>query len=154
MNEPALDPALLPRFERWRAEWGKPDLNPWDYLRQHCDAELGALFSTLFWPSLVEIDGCVLLARQFDPETFGRWREHFAGDLSAVEAMVNHVHVYDLFETSGADLDLAVYEQVGQTLLRCWTARVQTAFPARTFAFRYATEPDEYGPTITFFQSR
>lgn len=153
-NEPVLDEALLPRFRRWRDELGQPGLGPWDYLRHHCDTELAALLSTLFWPSLVEVEDCVLLAHRFDPENFRHWREHVAGDLSAVEAVINHTHVYDLFETGATDLDLAVYEQVGRVLFRCWRARVQAAFPNRTFTFEYATEPDEYGPTVSFFQSR
>jgi hypothetical protein len=154
MEDPGLDEALLPRFQQWRSELVGPPVTPWGYLHHHCDTELGALFSTLFWPRLVEIDGCVLLAENFHAENFRRWREHFAGDLGAVEAMVNHTHVYDLFDDGSTHFDLAVHEQVGRALLGCWAARVRAAFPDRTFEFAYATEPDDYGPTVTFFQRR
>lgn len=96
----------------------------------------------------------MLLAERYSPESFEEWKQHFAGNRQAIESMVNHTHVYDLF-LNAADPEVVaedVWEHVGQTLFVSWQAAVHQAFPASRFTFGYATEPDEYGPTITFWQ--
>jgi hypothetical protein len=90
-------------------------------------------------------------------------------DRGAVERLINHVHIYDLFFTRTVkvfdppdegplvSLDerypLKLKEYLAQVLMLCWKHALQEAFPGTACEFSYATEPEAYGPTITFRQS-
>ncbi len=81
------------------------------------------------------------------------WHDELKGDNRALEALINHLHVYDLFSNDGEN-DLETYEYLGEVLVECWTCALKTKFPNLEFTVDYATEPEEYGPTITFYQSK
>ncbi len=106
----------------------------------------------LMWPDLVEVGGCVFLATHYSEAS----RESFvaAGVTgSALEDVVNHVHLYDVVaEYSGSDEDLQRLEAVAMLMKQSWAARLAIAFPGRTFIVTFATEPEEYGPTVSFNQ--
>lgn len=87
----------------------------------------------------------------------------------SMEQLINHLHIYDLSHThtvkmleppDGGPLvlmdlvySLELKEYLARVLMVCWKHALQEAFPDRQFEFSYATEPEEYGPTITFWQS-
>ena len=149
----ALDPSLLPDYQSWqRAQSGEFTL--WNYIDVRTDLQVAAAFGKLFWPDFIEHDGYVLLAEQFDPASVAQWRQELGDDRAAVERMVNHVHVYDLFNNNPADTDktaLAAY--LGQVLAQCWHHALHAAFPDKRFTVEYTSEPDDYGPTISFAQT-
>jgi len=60
------------------------------------DFELAIAFSRMFWPEFTEHDGCVLFAG-FGPTVYQEWLESCEGDRAAVEAVMNHRHLLDLF---------------------------------------------------------
>ena len=49
--------------------------------------------------------------------------------------------------------DLPALEEAGRRLAAAWTAALAARFPDRRFTVEFATEPDEYGPTVSFHQS-
>ena len=63
-------------------------------------------FASLFWPDFVEVDGALILAEMYTEEGFQNWYSHFNGDLTAIEKMINHVHLEDLFVNARRDDDL------------------------------------------------
>lgn len=115
------------------------------------DFQLAADFSKLFWPDFVEVDGYVLLAEQFEEADVAQWRQQFGDDRKAVESMVNHVHLYDLFNNTGNTHKTALADYLGRVLVICWRRALAEAFPDKRFTVEYATDPDDYGPTISFF---
>ena len=148
-----LDVRLIPDDQWWVTDLLLAPPNTWSYLCNHSDAGMGALFSKLFWPDFVEVEGCVLLAEKYRAEGFQAWARHFQHDREDMERMINHTHVYDLFaQHAGDDTHPDVWEYLGRTLLACWRCALGAAFPGRTFEFFYGAEPDEYGPTISFCQ--
>ena len=60
-----LDVRLIPDDQWWVTDLLLAPPNTWSYLCNHSDAGMGALFSKLFWPDLVEVEGCILLAEQY-----------------------------------------------------------------------------------------
>jgi hypothetical protein len=142
----------LPGYQRWRQATHEREPSAWSYLGQQETVETAALFGTLFWPEFVEVQECVLLAEHYRPEEFAQWWRQHAGKRSAIEGMVNHTHLYDLFPQAEGDDVLAAYEQLAGILRRCWKAALAVRFPARHFHFSYETEPVAYGPTLSFHQ--
>ena len=54
-----FNPMSLPGAARWKASFGgTPGLL--DYIGQRGEATLAVAFARLFWPSFIEVRGCVL----------------------------------------------------------------------------------------------
>lgn len=99
---PPLETSQLPLFQKYKKEnksW-IPDFDIWSYLNLRADYDLAAAFAKMFWPDLIEVDGCEMLQRNYSPDNFTEWMERYSGDRRAVESIVNHVHVWDLFLNS------------------------------------------------------
>src|SRR4051812_10954252 len=113
------DPSLLPAIAEINETWTlhRP-CSLWDFVNYRGDMQLGYAFAALFIPDVVEVDGAVILAEQFTPESFESWRSRFDGDLGAVERMMNHVHISDLFlnGTNNSVLPEAVAQRIGEAL--------------------------------------
>jgi hypothetical protein len=150
----ALSNRLL-GYTSWKQDWHEPGLGIWDYLRYRCDIDLAATFGTLFWPSFVEINGCIVLEERSSEEQVAQWLDHFAGDRMQTELMVNHTHVYDLFPGTGDEAtDAALSAFLAHVLERTWACALREAYPEADFSIESHTDPLEYGPTITFYQRR
>lgn len=55
----------------------------------------GQLLKTaeLWWPRLIEIDGCLLIEERYEQENFQRWRTSYPGDCAVVESVLNKTHL-------------------------------------------------------------
>lgn len=117
------------------------------------DPLTGAQFSAalnLWWPELVEVDGCVLIRERYESANFQRWRERHLGDCTPVEAVLNETHLYDEVAGSGP-LDLL--EDTARRLAGSWEQRLARYGGAGSFQVEFGTEPDRYGPTVTFHRA-
>ncbi len=149
----ALNTKLLTTFVASKLEnesW-IPDFDIWDYLSLNGDADLAAAFFKMFWPDFVEVNGCVLLRYQYSVEGLAKWLEHFNGNKARVEAMMNHVHMRDLFPNSPKDVDHIeeLHEFLAGALILSWKAELSEAFPGRLIVF---TLNQGYGPEVSFHQ--
>jgi hypothetical protein len=159
IGNPHLDTSLLPIFQKYKGEnesW-IPNFSIWSYLNLRADFDLAAAFSKLFWPDLVEADGCVFLSERYQPENFADWKERFNGDQQRIEAMINHVHVWDMFLNSPKDVDYPkqLHQYLAEVLAVCWKHALQEAFPDKKFVVSVFDDPVySYGPEITFYQAK
>src|SRR5580658_4025726 len=107
--EPAYNPGQLPDIREIRSTWTGPGVEStglWTYLNFKGSLQLAYGFSSLFWPDFEEVDGALILAEKYTEESFQNWFQHFHGDLTAIEKMMNHVHIEDLFMNGAGDNDL------------------------------------------------
>jgi hypothetical protein len=125
------------------------DSNHLGHVGQVGGATLAAAFATLFWPTFVESRGCVLLAERYDEDAFEAWRQSLNGDRRGIEAVVNHVHIWDIFDPDAEGMPGDVLEALVEVLVGGWEAALKDAFPGRHF--RVEVVLDDYGPTLTFF---
>lgn len=148
-----LDMAWAPQFLAWREGWSQPPT--WTfYLGQEGSLDLALAMTTLFWPRVIVHQGCYLRARPGipDPPPAPTTPLLALADQQAFERLHNHLHMYDLFATDEpTPAPLAGYEYLAKILLQSWRAALAAQHPGVTFAFSYATEPDDYGPTISFW---
>lgn len=151
-GNPKLDTALLPIFQQYKQDHKSwiPDFDLDSYLNLRADYDLAAAFSKLFWPDFVEMDGCIFRAPGPTVENVESWKQHFAGNRQAVEAMLNHEHIHDLFINSAQSMDPSpqLLQYLAQVLLICWRHALQEVFPEKQFAFSYIAESAE----ISFYQ--
>lgn len=148
-----VTPDSLPDVHKLKAEMGVTELSLSEYIQQRGNFQLAVAFSKLFDPDFVEVDDLVLLAERCDPDSLATWRETLKNNRQQIEAMVNHVHVYDLF-ADDTDLPDEVYAYLGATIAKFWRFALAERFPQRRFKVVCSDEPTDYGPTITFYQIR
>jgi hypothetical protein len=140
------DPMKLPRIAAWReARGGSPHL--FDFLSESADAALAVAFSRLYWPVFIEVRGCILIEDKFQEATFLRWWDELDGDCRRIEEVVNHTHLWDLFEDDDSASADAL-KHVADILARTWRCALRDQFPSRAVDVYVLDEPAEYGPTI------
>jgi hypothetical protein len=98
----------------------------------------------------------VLLRSQYSSSGFQSWWESLDGDRAGIERVINHVHLWDVFgpTLAGESSTLpegSALEELGQLMCRTFAAALSEQFPGRKFEVVYAGEPEEYGPTVTFW---
>lgn len=91
-------------------------------------------YGELFWPEFVEFDGCVFFAGVTESSYRG-FTAQTAGDKRAVEAVLNHRHILDLFQFAQPSREQVVY--LGRLLREVWAAKLTRDFPGRRFVVSF-----------------
>ena len=86
--------ALISELASWNDGQGI-DVDSW--LIRVGSFEHAIAYAHLFWPSFTVFEDCVLFAG-FSEEIFWGFMEQTRGDKRAVEAVMNHRHILDLFQ--------------------------------------------------------
>ena len=122
-------------------------------------ANIGSLgqaiaYAELFWPTFVEHDGCILLSGRFDQDNFQRWLVATGGDRSAVEGVINHTHILDLFVQHNTEPTREQVVWLGRLLKEMWQAKLECDFPDRRIVVSFPEDAgdDLLGYEITVFQ--
>lgn len=140
----------LPRLKRW-LEQGE---SVWSFLAAQGGAELAVAFAALYWPEFVEVKGCVLLRERYDPRNFKGWWEQLGGDPTRIESVINHVHLWDLFEPDEENVPEEAIESLARVLCSSWKCALCHRFPDRDFDVRLILDDADSGPTISFVRVR
>lgn len=98
-----------------------------------------------------EYRGCLIRRAVFDTNSVDTWLAQTNGDVSAVETVVNHVHLYDLVDVYD-DSQLGELEALARRLAEVWRGLLAVRYPDRELEVSFASEPDEYGPTLSIRQ--
>lgn len=106
--------------------------------------------ASLTWPKFREYRGAVLLNEGVTDEEINRWWTELGGDQNAVEQTINHVHLYDEV-VDYTDSELPMLEEAMARIASAWRAKLGWEYPDRSFEVVETSEPDEYGPTLTFY---
>lgn len=142
-------------LRKFQSDFNNPGLNLRDFVKYKSDFDLAFAFCKLFFPDFVQVEGCVLLTDAHDPATFDAWKNKLNGRTQDIEATLNHTHIYDLFSDSGddAEVSLEIFEEIGKYIAKSWVIALKEAFPEKQFDIHFSSGPDDYGPTITFYQT-
>jgi len=116
---------------------GHMDASLVDYVHARLNPEMLLGFMELLWREVIEVDGRVYWAEDFSAENLAEWKqtETFRqGGMSAVQAVINHVHVEDLFHTVRGQVSVDNLCFVACVLGAAWRGRLEAAFPGRPFS--------------------
>src|SRR5882724_9427403 len=116
---------LIPELPLWNDGKGI-EIDSW--LGCRGDFQLAIAFSRLFWPKFVEHDDCVLF-EEFSPKTYDDFFSSCRGDRSAVEAVMNHQHILDLFHHASDDATADQLIYLGRVLKNIYTVKLKHDFP-------------------------
>lgn len=145
-----FDPHILKLFRD-----SKDDLvDTTDYL--HFDdrgPELALIYSKLFWPDLIEVDGFVFISEKYERRNY----ELIITDarVNNVESYVNTFYLFDAVGTGEYDCEDEIWELLGHTLCETWKQRAQHLFPEKSFVTEFAWYSDDIGdPGVTLYQPK
>jgi hypothetical protein len=139
---------LIPELAQWQT-----DIDSWLYAVGRFDHAIG--YGQLFWPEFKIHQECVLFAA-CPIESFEHWMKSTGGDLTAVEATLNHRHILDLFTDSEFKPTREVVLHLGRLLRDMWSCKLARDFPGRAIEVVFDEEfgEDLVDYEITFFQKR
>ncbi|MEN3538233.1 hypothetical protein AAH991_24195 [Microbispora sp. ZYX-F-249] len=142
-----VDLSKLPQADGWMTTADGFDVRA--FLLANVTVGEAAALSLLFWPEFVEYRDCVFLGALFDKRSVDTWFEELKGDRSAVENVVNHLHLWDVFAPR-SESEYAILPEVASRVAAMWRAALRDAFPAREFVVAVLGEEGDYGPTVSF----
>lgn len=132
-------------FRQWDAEHG----GGWSlvqYLHEGVPLLSLCAVAELLVPELVLDRGCLVLALRHDADGLDRWLEQTGGDVRAVEAVVNEVHLWDVVGDGDVEAASGLLEDLARRMAGAWEHAASVRFPQRRAR---AIVTDEYGPTVT-----
>lgn len=142
---------LIPELQDWNNGQGI-DLD--GYLSCIGNYELAIAFAHFFWPTFVEHDGCILNGAP-DPKNYLDWKAATNDNKTSIEALLNHVHILDLFLNveQPPTRDQIIY--LGRQLQSMWSAKLKLDFPGRNFTVTFSDDcgDDLVEYQVTFYQT-
>jgi len=145
---------LVPELKNWNNGKGI-DIDGWI----SCEGDHKHLigYARILWPNFIEHDDCIFLGDQIDQESYRAFLAQSTGDKSAVEAVMNHQHIIDLFSRShheSPDREVILY--LGRLIREIWQAKLSRDFPNRKITVTFPDDEvrDLLEYQVTFFQQR
>jgi hypothetical protein len=150
MNSSKPDLKELRDYWAWREL--SHELTLVDYAGYKLTSDLAVACVSLFYPTFIEIEDCILLEWVYSPDNYRRWKNVFAGDRRQVETMLNHQHISDLLNYASVNMSYTNIAYFGETLKATWLCALNNRFPDRMFSIigEKDGEFDDY--VITFCQ--
>ena len=124
-----MNPLDLPELAEWASASQNKKFDAKSYIRSNLTVAEGVALSMIMWPEFIEYRDGVFLGYAFVSSTVDEWFERL-NTLVAVETVVNHIHVWDMFPIStDVEEEAAVY--FADVLARSWRAALALRFPRR-----------------------
>lgn len=135
------------RIRAWvEASGGEADYL--DYLSQSAGPAEWIALSRVFLPRFVEVRGCVLWDRSYDPANFDLWHRRLEGDAVSVEAMLNQFRLWMYLDIGEDTESRSNALALAQEIARAWRLSLGEAFPQKAFDVRATDTVD--GPVVSF----
>ncbi|WP_426132566.1 hypothetical protein [Pseudomonas sp. PWP3-1b2] len=150
-----VDSVSSTKYERWKSQWAdQSELDEFSYISDVVHPEDALMFCKVLFPDFVVHESGVFLESSFTVEAFVSWMEPCNNDVVAVEKVLNHLHLYDVFAGCGSRVEDAVYEQLCRIVAQSWRMLLLSKFPEKKFCVQAIVSDQEYGPVVTFSQVR
>jgi|SRR5215208_3307734 len=157
------DEQLLKRLRQLYTDLDTTNFDVLDFVAAFGSPLQALLYSRLFWPEFVEIDGMVFLKESMEEEDDRRRLaealEHYGGDLTRTEQAFNLVEVPSMLFTGYEALNETTEEEnlwLAQRLAEIWRACLIHRYPGRDFVVEVLEEDTGGGDPVgvIFYQRR
>jgi hypothetical protein len=153
---PVTDDELLQTLQRRHPDQDTTGFSLFDFIHALGSPLDALLYSALFWPELVEVDGAILSSDAIEDEADLVRIRAIVRERGAVETekRFNLREFSDLFGNGLAEIDDRQAEALLGRLAEMWRGRLAARFPGRRFAVD-VWQPDETGGDIgiVFYQA-
>jgi len=142
---------LIPQL---RSHWATDDIDQWISIEGNYEHLVG--YGRIFWPDFMEHDGCIFWKHRFTEENYKSFMVQTKGDKTAVEAVMNHEHILDIFSNPPNKPSREIVLYIGRLLKEIWQVKLDREFPGRQIKVSF---PEEFSEDllhyeVTFFQER
>jgi hypothetical protein len=145
---------LIPELKDWKGPNGEVNVDTWIGCKGSYEHLVG--YGQIFWPRFMEFDDCLFFKGRFTEENYRTFMSQTGNDKGAVEAVMNHVHITDIFYNTEPKptRDMVIY--IGRLLKDVWQTKLNHDFPSRRVVVSFPEEPREdlLHYEITLFQER
>jgi len=139
-------------FQNWKNQWEKPEqMGSWSYISFNIHPDNLLIVGELFFPKMVEVEDYVFFEEKFDEASFQNWKTSMPGDTN-LEKIINHIHIYDLFENCSDEIEEATFIEIANLLKTTWDNFFKIKFPTRKIVVELTNYETDYGPTIMVYQ--
>ena len=140
------------RYEVWKNRWEDPEpMDMLQYISFNIHPEDFLIAGSLMMPEFVEVKGCVFLKSNYSEDVYHKMQSDY--DPQSIEKGTNHMYVYDLFGHAPQDVENVVFERIAEFLQISWSMCLARKFPGKNMIVEYLNSENEYGPTLTIYQS-
>lgn len=143
---------LVPELGEWNSGAGIT-LDQWfDHIAR---SDHALAYLTFFWPSFVLIDEGIFRIGT-TPLDVKHWKDSLGDDVAAIERVLNHVHLDDIFNDESND-DHVVHRKsiLGQALREIYETKLRQDFPDRGFELYLEYEEESENDLVfTFCQKK
>ena len=153
MNQDDLK-QLVPQIRDWERD-SNSEMTVHDWLSCVGSYDHAIGYIQLFWPDLIEHDGCIFVGSKPEEENYRSWLVSTKGNRKSVEAMINHVHIEDLFQVGQLEPTESQVRYIGTKLREMWLAKARKQYPERNIVveFYHGSEEDLRAYEVTLFQA-
>jgi len=142
-------------LKNWKSYTGQTQENPYDYISNNFNPENVYLIGKyIYFPDIFEFKKGFFLKDRISIKEYNIWLEKLNGNISEVEKIFNHIHVYDLFAHFTEDIEEDIFLQIGMQMKISWEMYLKHKFPENDFVIIFDDGKNDYGPTITFYCKR
>ncbi|MFK0140211.1 hypothetical protein [Streptomyces murinus] len=146
-----MDPLRVRDVREWTQAVGD-DADYLDYLSQHVGLGEWAAFTSAFMPRFMEVEGCVLWDRVYEPGNFRTWYEQLRGAATSIEATLNQFRLALYIDIPEDPDSQAAAAALAEEIAVSWRRCLRDAFPDRSF--EVAARETEDGPVVSFVTIR
>lgn len=128
----------------------------WNYVNMKSDIKTALGFVKLFYPDIIEVEGCFLLKDKFSEKYFELWKNDCQNNKTNIEKMMNLYQVRDFFHINVDEEDENLEEQIqalGEALKIFWSLSFKNRFPNREIVVS-VFEEDDGELFITVYEKR
>ncbi|WP_068089673.1 hypothetical protein [Polycladidibacter stylochi] len=137
-------------IEDWGRKCSPPINRAWlSHINYFVHPDIAVAIGRLLLPTFLEHDGGVFLEVNFTLDGYSKWRKHL-DNISAIENMMNHQHVYDLFAVTD-NISEESYLGVANLLADTTRLALKACYPERQFCVDISIADNDYGPTVSFY---
>jgi len=146
-----MDPMDYPEIGDWARKLGE-GVDSVDFLTRHGRLSHWLVVAHVLWPEFVEVDGCVLWSRVYEPANLREWQARLPGRPAAVERTLNQLMLWQVIDCRDTPEDNAALAALAAVIARSWRAALAERFPDKRFDVEAVATED--GPVVTFSTRR
>jgi hypothetical protein len=129
---------LIPELKEWN---NGRSVDPKYYIAAIGNYEHAIAHGRLFWPDFTEHDDCIFFSDSFTEDNYQNWMKSSDNDKDAVQRVMNHQHISDMFPNIDPEENQIVY--LGRLLKEIWQTKLNQEFPEHNFIVELIDD-DEY----------
>lgn len=134
-------------------DWNRSGMKLVAYAGMRLTPDITIAVIDLFFPKFISYQGTILFENRFSEATFERWYEHYGGNLTDVEKLLNTTSVRDISQSFEGHLFQNI-QYIGEVLKKSYTNELSAQFPERNIEIIGYRREDADDYIIAFWQIR